>query len=92
VVVNANILVAALLFGDLAMGLKVPLPRRVSGVAAEGVKNGVSLTWQAALDCNGIAVSGYNLRSLGISHRARRERRVFKRIQTSFFTAWSAAS
>jgi hypothetical protein len=43
------------------MGLKVSLPRRVSGVAAEGVKNGFSLTWQAGLNCNGSAVSGYNL-------------------------------
>jgi hypothetical protein len=50
-----------LLFGDPAMGLKVPLPRRVSGVAAKGTKNGVSLSWQAALDCNGNAVSAYNL-------------------------------
>jgi hypothetical protein len=50
-----------LLFGDPAMGLKVPLPRRVSGGAAGGTKNGVSLTWQAAFDCNGKAVSGYNL-------------------------------
>jgi Peptidase family C25 len=50
-----------LLFGDPAMGLRVPLPRRVSGVAAEGTKNGVSLSWQAALDCNGNAVSSYNV-------------------------------
>jgi hypothetical protein len=50
-----------LLFGDPAMGLKVPLPRRVSGVTAEGTEGGVSLSWQAALDCNGQPVSGYNL-------------------------------
>jgi hypothetical protein len=50
-----------LLFGDPAMGLKVPLPRRVAGVAAKGKKTGVSLSWRAAFDCNGKAVSGYNL-------------------------------
>jgi len=50
-----------ILFGDPAMGLKVPLPRRVAGVAAQGTTGGVSLTWQAALDCNGSPVSGYNI-------------------------------
>jgi hypothetical protein len=51
-----------LLFGDPAMTLKVPLPRRPEGL--QGVFNlegEVELSWDAAVDCNGDAVAGYNL-------------------------------
>jgi hypothetical protein len=49
-------------FGDPATSLKVPLPRRPLGLAAQWQADGtVALTWSAALDCNGNAVSGYNL-------------------------------
>jgi hypothetical protein len=56
-----------LLFGDPAMTLKVPIPQRVAGLAAEQTPNyHVSLSWDAALDANGDAVAGYNVyRKLG---------------------------
>jgi hypothetical protein len=50
-----------LLFGDPAMTLKVPLPRRPSELAAQGKDGAVALSWQGAADCNGGAVAGYNL-------------------------------
>jgi hypothetical protein len=50
-----------LLFGDPAMDLKVPLPRRPSGLAAEGQDNVIALQWESAKDSNGGDVSGYNL-------------------------------
>jgi hypothetical protein len=50
-----------LLFGDPAMTLKVPLPQRPLGLRAQGHASGVVLSWNAATDCNGGAVSGYNL-------------------------------
>jgi hypothetical protein len=50
-----------LLFGDPAMELKVPLPRRPVGVEAEGKESAIELGWQGAKDCNGGEVSGYNL-------------------------------
>jgi hypothetical protein len=50
-----------LLFGDPAMKLKIPLPRRPSGTVAQGQDGAVALGWQGAEDCNGGAVSGYNL-------------------------------
>jgi hypothetical protein len=55
-----------LLFGDPAMQLKVPLPRRPQGLAAQGTTGGIKLSWQPALDCNHQAVAGYNIyRSAG---------------------------
>ena len=51
-----------LLFGDPAMQLRVPLPRRPSGLApAFWTKTGVALGWDAALDCNNNPVAGYNI-------------------------------
>jgi len=51
-----------LLFGDPAMTLKVPLPRRPKGLQAqEGEEDAVALSWQEATDCHGEAVAGYNL-------------------------------
>jgi hypothetical protein len=49
-------------FGDPATTLKVPLPRRPSGLTALWPASGaVTLIWEAALDCDGNAVAGYNL-------------------------------
>jgi hypothetical protein len=50
-----------LLFGDPAMTLKVPLPLRPEGLRAQGNGNAVDLSWDEATDCNGGAVSGYNI-------------------------------
>ena len=50
-----------LLFADPAMALKVPVPRRPTGLAAEVQAANISLTWQGATDCDGSAVTGYNL-------------------------------
>ena len=51
-----------LLFGDPAMTLKVPLPRRPVGLqGAFNLDGEVELSWDAAVDCNGHAVDGYNL-------------------------------
>jgi hypothetical protein len=51
-----------LLFGDPAMRLKVPLPRRPSGLqAAFRSQGGVELSWDAAKDCDGNPEAGYNV-------------------------------
>jgi hypothetical protein len=51
-----------LLFGDPAMTLKVPLPRRPVGLqGAFNLEGAVELSWDAAVDCNGDQVAGYNL-------------------------------
>jgi hypothetical protein len=50
-----------LLFGDPALELKVPLPRRPAGISAEGRLSDIFLQWQPAADCNGAPVAGYNL-------------------------------
>jgi hypothetical protein len=50
-----------LFFGDPATELKVPLPRRPLGLAAELQGGGVLLNWNAALDCNANPVSGYHV-------------------------------
>jgi CheY-like chemotaxis protein len=50
-----------LLFGDPALTLKIPLPRRPAGLAAHVVDKTVSLSWQAATDYYGQDVDGYNL-------------------------------
>jgi len=50
-----------LLFGDPAMALKVPLPKRPQRLRAQGHPDGVLLSWNAATDCNGNPVAGYNL-------------------------------
>ena len=49
-------------FGDPASSLKVPLPRRPTGLSAQWQAGGtVGLSWAAGLDCDGNAVAGYNL-------------------------------
>jgi hypothetical protein len=50
-----------LLFGDPAMTLKVPLPRRPTGLWIRSTSGGITLGWSEATDCNGEGVSGYNL-------------------------------
>jgi hypothetical protein len=50
-----------LLLGDPALTLKIPLPRMPGGVAAFKQNNKVRIRWNAALDCNGNAVAGYNI-------------------------------
>jgi hypothetical protein len=50
-----------LLFGDPAMGLKIPLPRMPTGVKADRETGGVRISWKAALDSNGNAVAGYHV-------------------------------
>jgi fibronectin type 3 domain-containing protein len=58
-----------LLFGDPAMKLKVPLPRRPTRLKALfRSQGGVELSWAAAIDCNDNPVAGYNIyRSTGAS-------------------------
>jgi hypothetical protein len=51
-----------LLFGDPAMALKVPIPRRPDGLAAQQQgMTAVALSWNAADDADGNPVAGYNL-------------------------------
>ncbi|MFO7709640.1 MAG: C25 family cysteine peptidase [Desulfobacterales bacterium] len=50
-----------LFFGDPAMQLKVPLPRRPAGLAAAASGGSAALTWLPAVDCVGAPVAGYNL-------------------------------
>jgi hypothetical protein len=50
-----------LLFGDPAMRLKIPLPKRPTGFVAVGRGSRVELSWQAALDADDNPVAGYNL-------------------------------
>ncbi|MCK5202700.1 MAG: hypothetical protein KAR15_02465, partial [Desulfobacterales bacterium] len=51
-----------LLFGDPAMELKVPIPRRPSGLVVEQQgPAAVALNWRAATDADGNAVAGYNV-------------------------------
>jgi hypothetical protein len=51
-----------LLFGDPAMELKIPLPRRPAGLSAEQTAaQTVYLTWQTVLDADDQPVAGYNV-------------------------------
>jgi hypothetical protein len=50
-----------LFFGDPATWLKVPLPRRPTGLSAVQGGGTVGVSWSATLDCDGNAVTGYNL-------------------------------
>ncbi len=50
-----------LLFGDPAMELKLPFPRRPTGVMAQVIAEGITTSWDAATDADGGPVSGYNL-------------------------------
>jgi hypothetical protein len=69
-----------LLFGDPAMTLKVPLPRRPQGLRAQGHTGGVLLSWNASTDCNGGPVSGYNL------YRSTTPGGNYTRVNTSLIT------
>ncbi len=51
-----------LLFGDPAMELKVPIPRRPEGLLAEQQgPAAVALSWSASTDADGNTVAGYNV-------------------------------
>ncbi len=69
-----------LLFGDPATALKVPLPRRVTGVKARREEKGKRISWNAALDANGNAVAGYNI------YRAASAAGPFSKINTALVT------
>jgi hypothetical protein len=69
-----------LLFGDPAMTLKVPLPQRPQGLKAQGNGSAVDLSWDEATDCNGGAVSGYNL------HRSTTPGGPYTQVNTSLIT------
>ena len=69
-----------LLFGDPATALKVPLPRRVTGVRAQREDKGRRILWDAAFDCNGAAVAGYNI------YRAATAAGPFSKINTELIT------
>jgi hypothetical protein len=69
-----------LLFGDPAMTLKVPLPLRPEGLSAQGNGNAVDLSWDEATDCNGGAVSGYNL------YRSTTPGGIYTQVNTSLIT------
>jgi hypothetical protein len=69
-----------LFFGDPAMALKVPLPQRPEGLRAQGNGNAVDLSWEEATDCNGSAVSGYNL------YRSTTPGGTYTKVNTSFIT------
>ena len=49
------------LFGDPAMKLKIPVPRRPTGVSLQSTLGGIIVSWNATTDCNGDPVAGYNL-------------------------------
>jgi len=70
-----------LLFGDPATALKVPLPRRPSGLVIEGQTDGIALQWQAAADCDGNAVAGYNL------YRSENPAGPYVKVNTGLITA-----
>jgi hypothetical protein len=69
-----------LLFGDPATALKVPLPRRVTGVRAQREKKGKRISWNVAHDANGNAVAGYNI------YRAATATGPFSQINTALVT------
>jgi hypothetical protein len=50
-----------LLFGDPATKLKVPLPYRPTGLAVRHEAQGKRISWDAATDCDGNPVTGYNV-------------------------------
>jgi hypothetical protein len=70
-----------LLFGDPALTLKIPLPRMPSGVKAYRENNAVRIHWNAAKDCNGNAVAGYNI------YRAGAPAGPYSRINAALVTA-----
>jgi hypothetical protein len=51
-----------MLFGDPAMKLKVPLPKRPDGLAGQYVdRSTVALSWEDSVDCDDNPVNGYNV-------------------------------
>jgi hypothetical protein len=51
-----------MLFGDPAMKLKVPLPKRPDGLAGQYVdRSSVALSWDDTVDCDDNPVDGYNV-------------------------------
>jgi len=50
-----------LLFGDPALALKIPIPRKPTGVDVQRREEGIHISWQAVEDSNGSAVAGYNV-------------------------------
>jgi hypothetical protein len=69
-----------LLFGDPATQLKVPLPRRPTGLTASRADGGIHLRWNAALDTNANPVDGYNI------YRAATAAGPFSKINTALVT------
>ena len=70
-----------LLFGDPAMALKVPLPKRPQGLSTQGHSAGVLLSWNGTTDCDGAPVSGYNL------YRSTTPGGPYTKVNTSLITA-----
>ena len=69
-----------LLFGDPAMGLKIPLPHMPTGVAANQEQGGVRIRWNEAADSNGNPVAGYHV------YRASAASGPFVRISTELIS------
>ena len=69
-----------MLFGDPALGLKIPLPRMPTGVAAHQEQKGVRIDWDEALDSNGNQVAGYHV------YRASSPSGPYVRISTELIT------
>ncbi|MGA1825940.1 MAG: C25 family cysteine peptidase [bacterium] len=69
-----------LLFGDPAMTLKIPLPRRPSGIISQSQKGCITLTWQKTKDCHGDIVAGYNC------YRSTKAFNNYTRINSSLIT------
>jgi hypothetical protein len=69
-----------LLFGDPAMALKVPLPRRPRGLKVQRLPDGVRIKWDAAFDSNANPVAGYNV------YRAATAAGPFSKINTELIT------
>jgi hypothetical protein len=69
-----------LLFGDPAMTLKVPLPRKPQGLRAQRNGNAVDLSWDEATDSNGGTVAGYNL------YRSTTPGGIYTKVNTTLIT------
>jgi hypothetical protein len=69
------------LFGDPATGLRVPLPRRPTGVLAQETTQGITLSWRPATDCHGDPVLGYNV------YRSQTPNGPYTQINTTLITS-----
>jgi hypothetical protein len=49
------------LFGDPAQTVKLPIPHKPTGITVQWAAAGIAIRWQAAEDCNGNPVAGYNI-------------------------------